>query len=211
MKYYAVRKGRNLGIFSTWSECEANVKGFPSAEYKSFTTKQEADDYINNTTTSASTTRDSGLFKPYHPSKKYQIWTDGSCERNVAGYGYILLDNNENVAQDYGRVDGKQTNQRAELTAIAKGIARAIELGWNDIEVVSDSDYSIQSLTVWSKNWIMNNWKTSTGNPVENQDIIKPILELLHRINVKFIHVYSHRGVYWNEQADSLADLGRMK
>ena len=36
MKFYAVRKGRKPGIYSTWSECEAQVKGFPKAEYKSF-------------------------------------------------------------------------------------------------------------------------------------------------------------------------------
>ena len=33
-KYYAVKKGRKIGIFSTWEECESMVKGFKGALYK---------------------------------------------------------------------------------------------------------------------------------------------------------------------------------
>ena len=36
--YYGVRKGRNIGIYNTWKECEENVRGYPGAEYKSFPT-----------------------------------------------------------------------------------------------------------------------------------------------------------------------------
>ncbi|NJL22894.1 MAG: ribonuclease H [Leptolyngbyaceae cyanobacterium SM1_3_5] len=43
MKYYAVMKGRQTGIFTSWSKCEAQVKGFSGAIYKSFSTKAEAE------------------------------------------------------------------------------------------------------------------------------------------------------------------------
>ena len=46
MKFYAVRKGRKPGIYSTWSECEAQVKGFPQAEYKSFRQRADAESYL---------------------------------------------------------------------------------------------------------------------------------------------------------------------
>ena len=39
-KFYAVRKGRKTGIFTTWDECRAQVHGFPCAEYKSFPTME---------------------------------------------------------------------------------------------------------------------------------------------------------------------------
>ena len=45
-KFYAVRKGRNPGVYSTWSDCEKNVKGFAGAEYKSFPTEQDAQSYM---------------------------------------------------------------------------------------------------------------------------------------------------------------------
>lgn len=47
MKYYAVRTGRCPGIYLTWDECEKNVKGFRNARFKSFKTKEEAQDFIS--------------------------------------------------------------------------------------------------------------------------------------------------------------------
>ena len=41
-KFYAVKQGRQTGIFSSWKECEAQVKGFKGAIYKSFASKEEA-------------------------------------------------------------------------------------------------------------------------------------------------------------------------
>ena len=37
-KFYAVRSGRKTGVFFSWETCEAQVRGYPSAKYKSFPT-----------------------------------------------------------------------------------------------------------------------------------------------------------------------------
>ena len=42
-KYYVVWKGRKTGIFTSWAECETQVKGFPAAEYKAFDSLPEAE------------------------------------------------------------------------------------------------------------------------------------------------------------------------
>ena len=42
-KYYVVWKGRKSGIFTSWAECEKQVKGFPAAQYKSFDSLREAE------------------------------------------------------------------------------------------------------------------------------------------------------------------------
>jgi len=42
-KYYVVWKGRKPGIFTSWAECEQQVKGFVAAEYKAFGTLKEAE------------------------------------------------------------------------------------------------------------------------------------------------------------------------
>lgn len=47
MPFYAVRVGRKPGIFASWAECEAQVKGFSSAVYKKFKTKHEAERFVN--------------------------------------------------------------------------------------------------------------------------------------------------------------------
>lgn len=41
-KIYAVRKGRETGLFTTWAECQRQVTGYSGAEYKSFTDVDEA-------------------------------------------------------------------------------------------------------------------------------------------------------------------------
>lgn len=46
--FYAVKKGKNTGIFNSWAECKAQVEGFSGAEYKGFDTEQEAQCYIEN-------------------------------------------------------------------------------------------------------------------------------------------------------------------
>lgn len=47
MKYYAVTKGRKTGIYTTWGECETQVKGFSGAVYKSFATETEAKRFLS--------------------------------------------------------------------------------------------------------------------------------------------------------------------
>ena len=42
-KYYVVWKGRKPGIFTSWAECEKQVKGFAAAQYKSFESFKEAE------------------------------------------------------------------------------------------------------------------------------------------------------------------------
>jgi ribonuclease HI len=42
-KYYVVWKGRKTGIFTSWAECETQVKGFVGAQYKAFESNGEAE------------------------------------------------------------------------------------------------------------------------------------------------------------------------
>ena len=45
-KYYAVRKGRQPGIYRTWPETQKQVSGYPQAQYKSFTSEKDAQDFM---------------------------------------------------------------------------------------------------------------------------------------------------------------------
>jgi len=42
-KYYVVWAGRETGVFGSWSECEAQTKGYKGALYKGFATREEAE------------------------------------------------------------------------------------------------------------------------------------------------------------------------
>jgi ATP-dependent DNA helicase PIF1 len=59
LKYYAVAKGHNPGIYTDWATTNENVKGFSGAVYEGFDTREEAQQYLdtynaaNPTTTTA--------------------------------------------------------------------------------------------------------------------------------------------------------------
>lgn len=53
-KFYAVRVGKEPGIYNTWNECLEQVRGFPKAMFKSFTTIDDAQRFINNEDTASS-------------------------------------------------------------------------------------------------------------------------------------------------------------
>lgn len=46
--YYAVKKGKVPGIYTTWDECSANVKGFSGADYKRFNSENDANSYLQS-------------------------------------------------------------------------------------------------------------------------------------------------------------------
>lgn len=47
-KYYAVKVGKTPGIYLTWADCSEQVTGFKGAKYKSFTTIEEALEFIGD-------------------------------------------------------------------------------------------------------------------------------------------------------------------
>jgi ribonuclease HI len=47
-KFYVVWKGRRTGVFETWEECNVQIFEFPKAIYKSFKTRQLAEQAFNS-------------------------------------------------------------------------------------------------------------------------------------------------------------------
>ena len=82
------------------------------------------------------------------------------------------------------------------------------------IDVHSDFWISICSgVEEWLPNWIKRNWRSSTGAPVKNVDLVMylpTLLDLRARSGQKIIleHVRGHRGEEGNEGADALAVAG---
>ncbi|KAM6221313.1 ribonuclease H1 [Rhynchocyon petersi] len=46
--FYAVRRGRKVGVFLTWNECRTQVDRFPAARFKKFATEDEAWAFVRN-------------------------------------------------------------------------------------------------------------------------------------------------------------------
>ena len=45
-KWYAVRRGRKVGLFDTWEKCKNQVHGYSASEYKSFRDINDALTYL---------------------------------------------------------------------------------------------------------------------------------------------------------------------
>ena len=41
-KFYVVWSGVNPGIYTSWTDCQLQTKGYEGAKYKSFETREEA-------------------------------------------------------------------------------------------------------------------------------------------------------------------------
>lgn len=110
-----------------------------------------------------------------------------------------------------GLAGPRQTNQRAELTAVYRALDIAPR--HREVCIFTDSAYSINCVTVWHANWRKNNWKTSTGRPVENKDLIEDILHKIEERNslgvkTSFQWIKGHADDPGNVAADQLAVSG---
>ncbi|GAB0092782.1 Ribonuclease H1 [Sergentomyia squamirostris] len=54
MPFYAVAKGRQVGVCNSWDECKANVTGYSGARYKKFNTVAECQEFIAQNSSGAS-------------------------------------------------------------------------------------------------------------------------------------------------------------
>lgn len=134
---------------------------------------------------------------------KVYLFTDGGAtnihKRFFGASAYIIL--HGDITFEYSEEATFGTNNYFELRAIEKGIQKVIQMypsNLNDIElcVVSDSQYSISSVTVWFNGWLNINGKyytKSTRTPVMNIDQILSIRSLVPKFkSVKFIKIRAH-------------------
>lgn len=209
MKFYAVAVGKNIGIYTDWNECKKQINGVPGAQFKSFFTRADAENYLkarlNKDVSNNNQIDELPLFN------KTKMYTDGSYKDNKGGYGIKIIYSDGEVVEDYGKLPigpngEKPTNQRAELYAIKRGL----EITEGNLVIYSDSMYAIKCMTEWIKDWKRNKWTNSRGDAVVNQDLIKDIDKLMKDRQISFVHVYAHKGIPDNERVDQLANRGRV-
>lgn len=134
------------------------------------------------------------------------IYTDGACSGNGvdpnarAGIGVYWEGKEHNNISE--RLEGRQTNQRAEIEAARRGIEQARSQGYNDITVRTDSTYVKNAAESWIPNWERNNWSKDIVNKTEFQDLRNS----MSGANVKFEYVPSKMN-----PADGLARSGAKK
>jgi len=119
-KYYVVWKGRKPGIYTSWAECEAQVKGYNDAEYKSFPRRDMAEDAYRNTYEDYKGKPGSSqawLFAPTKPMLP-SICVDAACSGSPGPLEYrgVLTETGEEIFRAGPFANG--TNNVGEFLAI---------------------------------------------------------------------------------------------
>ncbi len=80
---------------------------------------------------------------------KARLSTDGGARGNPgpAAYGYVLEADDGTVLDARGEAIGVATNNVAEYRALLAGLAKAAELGIDELEVVSDSELLVRQMS----------------------------------------------------------------
>jgi ribonuclease HI len=77
-----------------------------------------------------------------------KLSTDGGARGNPgpAAYGYVLETDDGTVLAAHGETIGVATNNVAEYRALVAGLEKALELGVDEVEVVSDSELLVKQM-----------------------------------------------------------------
>jgi ribonuclease HI len=93
------------------------------------------------------------------------------------------------------------TNNMGELKAVLE-LFRATAHVDDDLHVLCDSQYVINTITKWMPGWKRKGWRKGDGKPVMNLELIKEIDEAVAGRRYRFEWVKGHVGHVLNEAAD---------
>ncbi|MCF0224063.1 MAG: viroplasmin family protein [Fibrobacter sp.] len=180
-KFYAIKSPTESKIVTTWSECEALVRGVKGVLYKSFGTQSEAQNWID------------GVVPPV-PSG-IRIFVDGSFSPDCpyAGWSFVVTEDDVEIMRASG-----VTEFQAECRNIDGEVTAAYQaMRWldsHDKNGVICHDY--EGISRWAK----GEWRANSN--IARRYVVE-VMPYLHR--VQFEKVAAHTGVKWNELADELA------
>jgi len=130
---------------------------------------------------------------------RYQAFVDGSFIESQIGYGAVILDRGEPVAELFGRVDDPDAfvsrQVGGEIQAVLETLKWCKENGIAEICIFHDFENV--------EKWAVGSYKTNTPMTQAYKQYIDSC-----GIKIFWHKVESHTGVAFNERADELAKMG---
>lgn len=195
-KIYAVKRGKKTGVFKTWEECRDSVEGYPKAEYKSFASVREAEDYLG----SKKQLRSEGEL----PEAGWLLaYVDGSYDDSLKKYafGCVFLLPDGHIYTQYGNGDNPQSLRHRNVTGEMLGAMYAVKTamvnGFRGIEIC----YDYQGI----EKWVTGEWRSKTEL---TQKYAEAMRDWGRGIEIRFRKVDAHTNVRYNELADRMAKTG---
>lgn len=174
-KYYVVWEGVAPGIYTSWTDCQLQTKGYEGAKYKSFDNREEAERALASSPyayigKNAVKSRTASAFNPDGPLPKEVIANslavDAACSGNPGPMEYrgVHLASGQEVFH-FGPVRG--TNNIGEFLGIVHGLALLKQKGF-DMPIYSDSKIAID--------WVrQKTCKTKLTRTAETEELFRLI------------------------------------
>lgn len=134
-----------------------------------------------------------------------KVYTDGSFAKLHKAYAFYIPELNIAYAHTCDK-----TNQYNELRAILSALIYCYNNNFNDIEIISDSMYSINCIQVWSKTWsfIDDIYINKLNKEMKHSLLINQIKALSYHCNVSYTHVKAHTSnIDYNSINNNIVDL----
>ena len=196
-KFYGVKVGRKLGAYTTWAECEKQVKGFNGALFKSFPTHADAQDYVSG----GSQVKPDAVISqcPKPKGKHYNIYVDGSFDVRTFRYSwaFAVYEHDSFVIHQASGV-GKDSNAAATRNVAGELQATIEAVAWAKAQKVDS--ITIHHDYIGISEWATGKWKTNNETTQAYALFIRSHLDW-----VTFKKVDAHTGVEGNELVDKLA------
>lgn len=188
MKYYAVKKGRNPGIYRSWEACQKEVSGYPGANFKSFKNEKDALAFMEDREKEGQElSPDSAI-----------AYVDGSynIKEKIYGAGVVFIeeDGQSEHYKTYNDDYYVHRNVAGEVRASELAINIAIEKAKKSITIYHDYQ-GIASRA--NKEWKANNDLTKS--------YAKFVEEKRKKLSIHFVKVKGHSNDKNNDMADILA------
>ena len=202
MKFYVVWQGRETGIFTSWEECKPQIEDYKGAQYKSFKTREEAEQaFAHSYYAAINKDKKTDVKKsPTPPFIKNSIAVDAACSGNPGDMEYrgVNVFNGEQLFLQ--GVYKEATNNIGEFLAIVHGLALLKK---------QNSDWPIYSDSMTAISWIKaKKCKTQLERTANNAEVFARIeaAEKWLATNTYTTKIYKWDTKAWGEIP---ADFGR--
>ncbi len=174
IKYYVVWVGVKPGIYTSWDDCKAQIKGFPNASYKSFKSKTEAETAYQGSATEyigqKGSKKTERSFSDYLDQiESNSISVDAACSNNpgLMEYRAVSTISGEEIFKKGPFSDG--TNNVGEFLALVHALAFLKKSGKEDISIYTDSRTAMA--------WVRNKKVKTTLQKTSKNSILFELIE----------------------------------
>ena len=192
--FYAVKAGRQPGIYKTWGECQKQVTGCKGAQFKGFVTEAEAMAYMQETGQIAADAGESFA--------GVRIFVDGSYMGGRYSWGFAVYRQQELIFTAKGvgtsQAAAQLHNVAGELQAVIEAVTWAEAQGEEAVMICHDYTGIAE--------WALGHWQAKLPITAAYRDFMQSRLSW-----VVFHKVAGHTGVQGNELADQLAKSALME